>query len=250
LDAIRVENLTIDFGGVRALDNVSFRVSPGARLGLIGPNGAGKTTLFQALSGMQEVTEGTISFFGHEVTRVPAHRRARMGIGRTFQITSLFQHLSVADNLILALLALSGLRFNLLRPLKTYGGVLRQADELLGRWGLLARRDEVVKNLSYGEQRLLQIVLTLCQDRKVLLLDEPTCGLSPEEAIGFTRLLRDLPRDVTILLIDHDLDVLFGLAEEVMVLHFGRLLTIGSPAEVKANPEVQGIYMGGAHAAA
>jgi branched-chain amino acid transport system ATP-binding protein len=171
-----------------------------------------------------------------------------MGIGRTFQITSLFQDLTVADNVILALEALSGMRYNLLRPLATYGRVIARADELLDRWDLLPRRNELARNLSYGEQRLLQIVLTLCQDRSVLLLDEPTCGLSPEEAVGFTKLLQDLPRDVTILLIDHDLDVLFGLAEEIMVLHFGRVLTIGSPADVKANPQVQEIYMGGGHA--
>jgi branched-chain amino acid transport system ATP-binding protein len=172
-----------------------------------------------------------------------------MGLGGTFQITSLFQNLTVADNVILALEALSGMRYNLLRPLATYRRLIGRADELLDRWKLLPRRNELVRNLSYGEQRLLQIVLTLCQDRPVLLLDEPTCGLSTQEAVGFTKLLQDLPRDVTILLIDHDLDVLFGLAEEILVLHFGRVLAMGSPADVKANSQVQEIYMGGAHGA-
>jgi branched-chain amino acid transport system ATP-binding protein len=250
VDAIRAENLVIDFGGVRALDGVSFGARPGARLGIIGPNGAGKTTLFQSLSGMLQVTSGTISYFGKDVTRLPAFRRARMGLGRTFQITSLFQNLTVADNVLLALEALSPMRYNLFRPLSSYRSLIARADQLLEKWKLLPRRNELVRNLSYGEQRLLQIVLTFAQGRSVLLLDEPTCGLSPEEAVGFVSILKELPTDITILLIDHDLDVLFGLAEEVMVLHFGRVLARGSPAEVKANPRVQEIYTGQTHASA
>jgi branched-chain amino acid transport system ATP-binding protein len=244
LEALVVENLSKHFGGLSALEGVSFRVDPGERLAIIGPNGAGKTTLFQILSGMITPSSGRISAFGKDITKWPAHRRAALGIGRTFQITNLFLKLTVLDNILLAMEASGLARFNLLRPVSSYKHLHSQAENILKEWGMWDRRDVPVRSLSYGEQRQLEIILTLSQNRSLLLLDEPTCGLSPEEAKGFVSIIRSFPRDVTVLLIDHDMDVTFEIAEKVLVLHFGRVLAFGSPEEVKGNPQVQEIYMG------
>lgn len=244
MKALVVENLSKDFGGLRALDRVSFGVEAGERLAIIGPNGAGKTTLFQLLSGMLAPSSGRIFAFGKDITKLAAHRRAALGIGRTFQITNLFLNLTVLDNVLLAVETLGITRFNLLRPISSYKHLLARAETILNQWGMWDRRDVPVRSLSYGEQRQLEIILTLSQDRSLLLLDEPTCGLSPEEAKGFVSMIRDFSRDFTILLIDHDMDVTFEIAEKVIVLHFGRVLAYGFPDEVKRNSQVQEIYMG------
>jgi len=241
---LAVKNLTKDFGGVRAVDDVSFSVEPGERLAIIGPNGAGKTTLFNLLSGMLTPTKGKIFAFGRDITGLSAHRRAALGIGRTFQITNLFLTLTVLDNVLLALEASGSTRFNLVSPVSSHKHLLARAEEILSKWGLSERRDVPVTSLSYGEQRQLEILLALSQNRSLLLLDEPTCGLSPEEAKSFTSMIAAFSRDFTVLLIDHDMDVTFGIAEKVMVLHFGRVIAFGSPDEVKQNAQVQEIYMG------
>ncbi len=244
MEALVVENLTKDFGGVRAVNEVSFSVEPGERLAIIGPNGAGKTTLFQLLSGMLTPTAGRIFVFGKDITKLPAHQRAALGIGRTFQITNLFLNLTVLDNVLLALEAGGMTRYNLIRPVSSYRHLVGQAEDILSQWGLSDRRNFPVRSLSYGEQRQLEIMLTLSQNRSFLLLDEPTCGLSPEEAQSFVSIIRGFSRDFTVLLIDHDMDVTFGIAEKVMVLHYGTVVAFGSPDEVKNNPQVQEIYMG------
>ena len=226
------------------MNDVSFSVEPGERLAIIGPNGAGKTTLFQLLSGMLTPTSGRIFVFGKEITKLPAHQRAALGIGRTFQITNLFLNLTVLDNVLLALEAGGMTRYNLIRPVSSYRHLVGQAEDILSQWGLSDRRDFPVRSLSYGEQRQLEIILTLSQNRSFLLLDEPTCGLSPEEAQSFVSIIRGFSRDFTVLLIDHDMDVTFGIAEKVMVLHYGTVVAFGSPEEVKNNPQVQEIYMG------
>jgi branched-chain amino acid transport system ATP-binding protein len=226
------------------LEGVSFSVEAGERLAIIGPNGAGKTTLFQLLSGMLTPSSGRIFAFGKDITNLAAHQRAALGIGRTFQITNLFLNLTVLDNVLLALEASGLTRFNLLRPLSSYKNLLSQAENILNQWGLWERRDVPVRSLSYGEQRQLEIILTLSQKRSLLLLDEPTCGLSPEEAKSFASMISRFSRDFTILLIDHDMDVTFEIAEKVIVLHFGRVIAFGSPDEVKRNSQVQEIYMG------
>jgi len=244
LEALVVENLSKHFGGLSALQGVSFRVDPGERLAIIGPNGAGKTTLFQILSGMITPSSGRIFAFGKDITKWAAHRRAALGIGRTFQITNLFLKLTVLDNILLAMEASGLARFNLLRPVSSYKDLHLKAEKILRQWGMWDRRDIPVRSLSYGEQRQLEIILTLSQNRSLLLLDEPTCGLSPEEAKSFVSTIRSFPRDFTILLIDHDMDVTFEIAEKVLVLHFGEVLAFGSPEEVKGNSQVQEIYMG------
>ncbi len=244
LEALTVKNLSKSFGGLHALNDVSFSVELGERLAIIGPNGAGKTTLFQLISGMLTPSEGALSAFGRDITKSSPHRRVAMGIGRTFQITNLFLKLTVLENIVLALEALDNTKFNLLRPLSSYKHLLGQAKEILGQWGMEERKDIPVSNLSHGEQRQLEIILTLSQDRSILLLDEPTSGLSLEEAKGFVQMIGNLSRDITILMIDHDIDITFEIAERVMVLHFGMVVAYGTPNEVKMNSQVQEIYMG------
>ncbi len=244
MELLAVSNLTKDFGGVRAVDDVSFSVEPGERLAIIGPNGAGKTTLFQLLSGMLTPTKGRIHAFGHDITGLSAHRRAALGIGRTFQITNLFLTLTVLDNVLLALEASGKTRFNLFSPVSSHKHLMARAEEILTQWNMWDRRNVPVTSLSYGEQRQLEIMLALSQNRSLLLLDEPTCGLSPDEAKSFTSMIASFSRDFTVLLIDHDMDVTFGIAEKVMVLHFGSVIAFGSPDEVKQNAQVQEIYMG------
>lgn len=239
-----VENLSMNFGGLQVLDSLSFDVDVGERLAIIGPNGAGKTTLFNLLTGMLAPTSGKIFAFGKDITKLPVHKRAAIGLGRTFQITNLFLRLTVLDNVLLALEAAGLKRFNMLRPVSSCRDLHDSAKLILTRWGIWDKKDLPVRSLSYGEQRELEIILTLSQNRSLLLLDEPTCGLSPEEARSFVTLISDFSRDFTTLIIDHDMDVIFGVAEKVMVLHYGELLAFGLPDEVKANPRVQEIYMG------
>jgi branched-chain amino acid transport system ATP-binding protein len=242
--ALVVENLSMNFGGLKVLDSLSFEVAVGERLAIIGPNGAGKTTLFNLLTGMLTPSAGRIFAFGKEITKLPAHKRAALGLGRTFQITNLFLRLTVLDNVLLALEAAGAKRFNMISPVSSYEDLHHEAETILNRWGMWDKKDFPVRSLSYGEQRELEIILTLSQNRSLLLLDEPTCGLSPEEAQSFVALISDFSREYTTLIIDHDMDVIFGVAEKVMVLHYGELLAFGLPDEVKANHRVQEIYMG------
>jgi branched-chain amino acid transport system ATP-binding protein len=242
--ALRVEGLSKSFGGMRSVNDVSFAVDAGRRLAIIGPNGAGKTTLFQLLSGFHVPTAGRIHLFGRDVTRWRVDRRAAAGLGRTFQITNVFPNLSVMDNLLLALGAAGNIRFDVLSPLAAQASLQRRAEALLEKWNLREQRDTPVRNISYGEQRLLEIVLALSQKRRVLLLDEPTCGLTLEEAKGFVKVLKSLPDEITILIIDHDMEVVFDVAEEVLVLYFVAVLAHGTPAEIRNDPQVQEIYIG------
>jgi len=244
MEALRVENLSKSFGGLQALNEVTFSVDKGERLAIIGPNGAGKTTLFNLISGTLTPSKGAIFAFGRDITKLPPHRRAAMGIGRTFQISNLFLKLTVLQNVVLALEALVAIKFDLLRSLSSYRQLTGRAKAILEEWGMQDRADVLVSDLSYGEQRRLEIILTLSQNRHILLLDEPTSGLSPEEAKTFVSMISALPRDITVLIIDHDIDISFEIAQRVTVLHFGRVIAYGAPAKVKMNSQVQEIYMG------
>jgi branched-chain amino acid transport system ATP-binding protein len=244
MKSLVVENLTKSFGGVLALDRVSLELEQGERRALIGPNGAGKTTLFHLISGVLEPSSGRIYLFGKEATRMPPHRRAALGLARTFQITNLFPNLTLKRNLLLAALGLNPTKFSLLRPLSTYKHFLGKAEQLLQEWGLWEERETLVRNLSYGAQRQVEILLALVQEPKLLLLDEPTGGLSPAETTAMSTLIRNLPADITVLLIEHDMDVAFDLVDKVTVLHLGRVLADGPREEVRADERVQEIYLG------
>ena len=242
--ALSLSGVTKAFGGLRALDGVDLQVRPGERRAIIGPNGAGKTTLFSLISGEQPPTEGRITLFGRDVTRLPPHRRAALGLARTYQITNLFPRLTVLENCLLAVQALGPTKLHLHRALSRYPAIFDRARSVLEAVGLDGKEGETVRNLSHGEQRQLEIALALAGAPKLLLLDEPTAGLSPAESHLLTALLKKLDPAITILVIEHDMDVAFELTRRVTVLHFGKVIADGLGEEVKANPLVQEIYLG------
>jgi len=239
-----VEGVSKNFGGLQALERVSLQLEEGERRALIGPNGAGKTTLFHLISGALRPTEGRIYLFGKEATRMPPHRRAALGLARTYQITNLFPNLTLKKNLLLAAQGLEPTKFDLLRPLSSYKHLMAKVERFLEEWGLWDQREALVRNLSYGAQRQVEILLALVQQPKLLLLDEPTGGLSPAETVAVANMIRSLPANITVLLIEHDMDVAFDLVERVTVLHLGRVLADGPRDEVRADERVQDIYLG------
>ena len=242
--ALECEGVTRRFGGLEAVGQVSLRLAVGERRAVIGPNGAGKTTLFRLISGEMPVTAGRVRLFGRDITGTPCHRRTHLGLGRTFQITNVFPSMSVLDNLVLAALGLERTKFSLLRPLWTYPEPRARAEEILEVVGLVEKRDQTVRSLSHGEQRQIEIALALLSRPRVLLRDEPTAGLSPAESAQMTRTIQDLDRGITILLIEHDMDVVFDIVSQITVLHLGRLFAEGTPAQVRKDPRVQEIYFG------
>ncbi len=244
MSALSVAELSRDFGGLRALHRVSLEAKVGERLVILGPNGAGKTTLFNLVTGLLRPTSGLIRLFDRDVTRLAPHRRARLGLGRTFQITTLFPRLTVLESVRLGVQGADGVRFALHRPVTAYPHLGERAHALLAEWGLDDRRDVPTRLLSYGEQRQVELVLALAARPRVLLLDEPTAGLSPAETASVVAMLRRFPRDVTLLLIEHDMDVALELADRVTVLFQGQVLTHGTTAEIRRDPRVAAIYLG------
>jgi branched-chain amino acid transport system ATP-binding protein len=244
MTALAVEALSHDFGGLRALDGVTLAVEVGERRVILGPNGAGKTTLFNTITGLLRPAAGRIRLLGRDVTRLAPFRRARLGLGRTFQITTLFPRLTVLDSVLLAVQGADPARFTLHRPASAFPHLVERADRLLDEWGLLDRRAVPTHALSYGEQRQVEFILALAGRPRVLLLDEPTAGLGPAETAAVTAMIRRFPPDVTILLIEHDMDVALALADRVTVLHQGRILAEGTREQMREDPRVTEIYLG------
>jgi branched-chain amino acid transport system ATP-binding protein len=244
MTALAVDDLAKNFGGVTALAGVSLEIGVGERRVLLGPNGAGKTTLFHTISGNVMPSSGRIRLFGQDITRLKPNRRARLGLARTFQVTNLFPRLSALDSVLLAISGAHGHPLQLLRPMSSYRGLYDRAHGLLDQWGLAATARRIVRNLSYGEQRLLELVLALAGEPRLLLLDEPTAGLSPAETVRVVAMVQLLPRDMTILIIEHDMDVAFELADRIAVMHQGRLIAEGDEAAIRANRQVTEIYLG------
>jgi len=241
---LAVEGLSRAFGALTALNHVSFAVAPRERRAIIGPNGAGKTTLFNLITGELRPTEGRIRLEGASIEGLAPHAVARRGISRSFQRNNLFPKLAVRENLRLAAAAGTPGTWDLLGSVERRRGPLDRAREVAEIVGLAGRLDEPAGRLSYGEQRQLEVGVALATSPRLLLLDEPTAGMSPEETQRMTRMLEALPRDVTLLIIEHDMDVVGSLADRVTVLHYGEVLTEGTFAEVKADPRVYEVYLG------
>ena len=239
-----LQNVSRDFGGLKAVDNVNLTIHAGERHALIGPNGAGKTTLFNLISGELRATHGTIMFFGADVTGLAPYRRAARGMARTFQITRLFLDLTVHDNVLLACEALDRRKFTMYRPLSSYSDLMQKAANLLGEFGLSDLRRALARNLSYGDQRKLEVALSMAGRPRLLLLDEPMAGLSPGESDSMQKLLQKLDPAIAVLLIEHDIDIAFGFADQVTVLYHGKVLTEGHKDQVRMNRTVQEIYLG------
>jgi branched-chain amino acid transport system ATP-binding protein len=241
---LALERVSRHFGGLKAVDGVTLTVQPGERHALIGPNGAGKTTLFNVISGELPPTSGRIVLFGTDMTRLAPHQRAALGVARTFQITKLFPGLTVFENVLLACAALDGRKLAMHRAIAAYPDLQQRAAELIDRFALRPLTGELARNLSYGDQRKLEVALSMAGRPRLLLLDEPMAGLSADESRSMHALLERLDPTVTVLLIEHDMDVAFAFAERVTVLHQGRVLVEGHRDEVSANRSVQQIYLG------
>ena len=242
--ALAIDDVAKNYGGVAALRGVSFTMAPGERLVMLGPNGAGKTTLFHTISGSTIASSGRITFFGEDITRLAPDARARLGLARTFQITNLFGNLTVRQNIVLARCGARQTTFKFLRPLSAYEDIQAAALKQLDRWNLAASADILVRNLSDGEQRQIEVVMALCGEPTLLLLDEPTAGLSPAETLRVVDMVRQLPRDITILLIEHDMEVAFEIADRIVVMHQGQIMAQGDEAEIRNNKQVTDIYLG------
>ncbi|MFA6264167.1 MAG: ABC transporter ATP-binding protein [Pseudolabrys sp.] len=241
---LTLADVEVAFDALRAVDGVTIAVPKGERRAIIGPNGAGKTTLFNAITGVIPPTSGQIVFDGHNITRLPPHKRARLGISRTFQITNLFPTLSVADNMILAQRGLSPRKFSLFGSPDIDAAEARRIAAALEASRMHERADTLVKELSYGEQRQLVIALALVTAPRLLLLDEPAAGLSPAERSIVAEIIRSLDRELTVILIEHDMDLALGLVDFVTCLHEGQVLVQEPPSEIRNDPRVQEVYLG------
>jgi branched-chain amino acid transport system ATP-binding protein len=242
--ALELTGVTRRFSGLTAVSDVSLRVQPGARHGIIGPNGAGKTTLFNVISGELATTAGTIRLLGRDITRMSPSRRVSHGLGRTYQITRTFTHLTVRENLTLAVHGLRRSKFAMLRPWSSYRERAEEVEELAGRIGLGEKLETQATQLSHGEVRQLEVSLALALKPRLLLLDEPGAGLSPGERVGIRRLLRDLPSDLTLVMIEHDMDLVRDVVNRITVLHFGEVVADGSAGDVQKDETVRAIYLG------
>jgi branched-chain amino acid transport system ATP-binding protein len=241
---LQLEGVTRRFGGVCAVDDVSFEVEAGERHVVIGPNGAGKTTLFKLISRLESVSDGRIRVFDRDVTRMAPYRVAHLGLARTYQITQVFGALSVLENVLLAVQGPLRSKFSMLRPALGQRKLVDKARETLDRVGLGQRTDRLAGELGHGEQRQLELGLALASDPKLLLLDEPAAGLSGADRTTIRDLVQGLPEDVTVLLIEHDMELALGLADRVTCLHNGALVAQGTPDEIKADERVKDIYLG------
>jgi branched-chain amino acid transport system ATP-binding protein len=242
--ALEARGLARNFGALIATDDVSFAIQPGARQALIGPNGAGKTTLINLLTGVIRPTAGQVLLEGRDVTGRPSSARVRMGLTRTFQINQLFPDLTPAESLALAISERNGFGADFWRVAGNQPAIVAEIEDLLTRFGLEAELDQPTRKLAYGKQRLLEIALALAARPRVLLLDEPAAGVPEEERQDILAALAALPADVAILLIEHDMDLVFSFASRISVLVAGRLLTEGAPEEIAADERVRAVYLG------
>ncbi|MDO8534855.1 MAG: ABC transporter ATP-binding protein [Xanthobacteraceae bacterium] len=244
MTALAVNALCKSFEGLRVTANVNLSVQPGERRLIIGPNGAGKTTLFNLITGEIAPDSGSITLFDRDITRVPSSHRAHFGMARTYQIITLFAHDTILRNVTLALLGLSPLRWNPLIDLDQQHDLVVRAHEALVRVGLDHIAERPLSQTSYGERRRVEIAMALAQNPKVLLLDEPFAGLSIDERRDVQELLRAIPRAVTIVMIEHNMDVALDFAERITLLHFGEVIMEGTRAEVVADPRTKEVYLG------
>jgi len=240
---LSLESVSMRFGGLTAVRDVTVRVAAGERWAVIGPNGAGKTTLFKTITGELVPTGGRVRLFDRDATRWPPHRRARAGLGRTYQVTNVFGRLTVRENVALAAQADRPGRLACWRPLRLAGALGDRVDATLERVGLTAQRDRVARELSYGEQRQLELALGLAGSPRLLLLDEPAAGLSAADRVVMRKLIQDLPAELSVILIEHDMTLALDLVGQVLCMHDGRPIAMGTPDEIRANEQVQAVYL-------
>jgi len=241
---LRIDDLTKRFGGVVASDGITLAIPPGELHAIIGPNGAGKTTLIGQLTGEIAPDAGRIHFAGRDITALPVHLRSALGLARSFQITSLFLDFTALDNVALAVQAHTGHSFQFWRNARTDPALREPARAVLAQVGLAHRAEELCANLSHGEHRQLEIAMALATRPSMLLLDEPMAGMGPDESARMVRTLKELKKTLTILLIEHDMEAVFALADRITVLVYGRAIASDAPAAIRANEEVRKAYLG------
>ncbi len=240
---LEVEQVTQRFGNFVALNRVSVSFRPGELTAIIGPNGAGKSTFFNVVSGAFAPTQGRVRFQGQDITGLAQHEFARIGIAKSFQITNVFKQLSAHENVRVAA-QMRASRFELLRPRASLAALIDKADALLERVGLAALRTKTAGDLAHGQQRALEIAMALASDPMLLLMDEPTAGMSPEETGVMMRLIGALAAERTVVLVEHKMKLVMGLCERLIVLHHGEFLAEGTPAQIRSNAEVRRVYLG------
>lgn len=244
MEALRLDRVFKNFGGLEVLCNLSFTIEAGEYVAIIGPNGAGKTTLINVISGELLASSGHISVFGNDITHKSTHERAKCGIGRSFQITHLLSELTLLENVMVALFGLDPSRYQMYRPAMSYDGLLSRAREVLESIDLWDKHHLPIPFISHGEQRKLDVALSLAQQPKLLLLDEPTAGLTAAEIPSFIHSVKSLAKGTTLLLTAHDMDVVFALAQRVIVLYYGQIIAGGTPDEIRVDQKVREIYLG------
>lgn len=241
---LETRDLKHDFEGLQVLMGINLQVEEGERHAVIGPNGAGKTTLFNTITGTYVPSSGKIMFHGNNVTGMKAHSLVRLGMGRSFQITSTFDRLTVFENLRLGILSKRGIRFNAFRMVDKMDEITKETDAVIERINLTAERDLPSEILSYGKHRSLEISMALATDPDLVMLDEPTAGMSVDETHAAVALIRKLTEGKTMVIIEHDMDVVFSLADRITVLHHGVIIAVGTPDEIKNNQDVKDAYLG------
>ena len=244
MECLKAEGISKNFGSLFAVKDVSLSVGSGECRAIIGPNGAGKTTLFNLLTGQLSASGGRIYLFGRDITTVPLYKRVHLGLARTFQVMNLMFDLTVMDNVQLAVKAIMPFRSVIYRSQNSYTSLSDEAERLLTQWGLWERRDALVRDLSYGEQRQVELVMALASMPKIVLLDEPTSGMAAAEAASFVDLIREVKQSTTLVIVEHHMDVVFDLADYITVLHYGEVIAEGTTEEIRANPKVKEVYLG------
>jgi branched-chain amino acid transport system ATP-binding protein len=244
MNILETKGLYHDFSGLEVLFNIDFEVKEGERHAIIGPNGAGKTTLFNAITGTYRPSQGQVLFKGEDVTGFKPHKLTRIGMGRSFQITSTFSRLTTFQNIRMGVLSKRAIRFNMYRFLDKMQAITEETDEVLKRINLDGERDIPADGLSYGKHRSLEVSMAMATDPELVMLDEPTAGMSKDETHTAVELIRRLTEDKTAVIIEHDMDVVFSLADRITVLHLGEILAVGTPEEIRGNQEVKDAYLG------
>jgi branched-chain amino acid transport system ATP-binding protein len=244
MDVLKVKDLSQSYGGLQVLNNLSFSLETGEKVALIGPNGAGKTTLLNVLSGFIPPITGRIYLLDRDVTDMPSHRRVSLGLARSFQINTLFPRLSLLTNVLLAIQGIQATRYRMIRPITAYKDNLAKAQELLELVDLWGEKESPVTALGHGQQRQVEIILAIASKPRLLLLDEPSAGLTSGETGSLIHMIRNLMADTTVFFCAHDLDLVFSLADRVIVLYYGQTIVQGTPREVQTDPRVREIYLG------
>ena len=240
---LEVKGASRFFGKFQALSNISVSFMPGELTAIIGPNGAGKSTFFNLISGGVPPSQGQVLFEGRDITGLAPHEFARIGIAKSFQITNVFKQLSAHENVRVAL-QMQATRFQIFRPRSAYRELIKRADALMQRVGLTGSRNKLAGDLAHGQQRSLEVAMALACDPKLLLMDEPTAGMSPQESVVMMDLIRQLAAERTVILVEHKMKLVMGLCRRLIVLHHGELLADGSPDEIRSNAEVKRVYLG------